>query len=87
MQIVWQMLYNLQNLFTSLMSMSSQPSWKPGGIPPSIFFLNLKLREFKSLAEGHIVVVSRAENPNLGLGVIRVLINHTLVFVFLSSET
>lgn len=47
----------------------------------SLFF-NLKLREVKSLAEGHIVVESRAENPDLGG--IRVLINHTL---FLDSET
>lgn len=47
----------------------------------------LKYREVKSLAESHIVVESRAKNPNLGVWVIRVLIKHTLVLVFLNSET
>lgn len=50
-------------------------------------FFYLKCREVKSFAESHIVIESRAENHNLGLWVIRVLINHTLVLVSLNSET
>lgn len=68
-------LYNLQTLFVILNVNVFTTILEAKWYSP---FFNLKLGEVKLLAKDHIVVESRAENPDLGLGVIRVLINHTL---------
>lgn len=52
-----------------------------------LLLFSQRLREVKSLAEGYITVESRAENPNLGIRVMTVLIKPYMVLVYLDSAT